>query len=1076
MLWHRITFQLMNYLLQEYELNNERVVILFDFFLPRTTNIIIYFCGSNYAILLQRKKVHIFKPIINYYIMKRKSYFFRFKELTTAIFIMGGLIISSNSFSQDVTTGLILNYNFDAISGTTVPDASGNGNAGTLVGAPRDTTGYSGHGVYCGTKANYISLPNGINSTLSSFTFTTWVKMDALKNAVRFFDLGIGADAVNNFLAFIPSYNGDNLTMCLRYRPATGTAYNVVSTAKCPIGSWAHVAVTYNWDGAAGTATIYLNGAVVGTGTGLPFNISTALGATTANYLGISRWAQDSNGFNGTFDDVRFYNRALTATDILTLTGLAELNTQYSALNLTNTTAVISDITLPTTMGTKGISVTWKSSNSAVIDSLGHVTRPQQYDATVKLTATLTQIVGEKTYSMAKVFNVKVLGIIATPDEIAEWDFTTNNISVVDKSINVKDVQSGFTATLMNDASIRTIGTTEQFNVLDLGNGTGYLDMGTEIGKAIYSLSDYTMCSYFRVDDAATITGSGNFIWTFSNTDNAGVDKNGYIIGHLNTQVQEITPTYYPSASGNQAVSVGSAAAKGAWHHFAYVQKGDVGTIFIDGVLAKTGAVTNLPSTTLPIVGRAGTLYNWLGRSNYPTDAYLKNTLLYDFKLLSISLSSDDLNFALEVPATLDKLNTAYAENPKYTSPELTTETDNLSLGDLSAVTTNITLPSKGTIDPSINILWKSSNDSLITANGVVTRPNYYAYNDTLTATLTKNGQAIAKTFPATVLAKAGTAFSGDLLVKYDFSNLVDSTVTDVAEKHFRGTIKNNAKIIKIGTTETGMYNVLSLGDSIGYFDMGTEVGKLMYNQKDFTIGAYYRVNAAYDKLASNGNFLWNFSNSKDIMNNPTGYLIASLRNQAETITPTNWTPEQTVAFATAALQDSWHHMTYTQSGTTGTLYVDGIPVQTSTTITSLPATTLAKNGMLGTLYNWIGRSCYTGDVYLRKTLVYDFRLYSKALTDTEVQTSLLNVSETIGKLDAAYAAASAVNSLKDTRFNVTVNSGVINISGLNSTDNVALYDIAGRQINVANPSFIKANAGIYILKINEYNTKIVVR
>jgi hypothetical protein len=1005
--------------------------------------------------------------------MKRKNYFLKFRGLASTLFIMGGLLLTSNSFSQDVTTGLILNYNFDVISGTTVPDVSGSGNSGTIAGTPKDTTGYSGRGIYCGTaKTDYVSLPAGINSTLSSFTFATWVKMDALKNAVRFFDLGIGADATNNFLAFIPSYNGDNQTMCLRYRPASGTAYNVVSTTKCPIGAWAHVAVTYSWDGSAGTATIYLNGAVVGTGTGLPYNISTALGATSANYLGISRWGQDTNGFNGAMDDVRFYNRALTATDILTLTGLAELNTQYSALTLPETTTT--DLTLPTTLGTKGITAIWKSSNNSVIDSLGHVTRPQQYDATVKLTATLTQIVGGKTYTMSKVFNVKVFGIIPTPEEIAEWDFTTKNISVVEKSINVKDGVSGFTATLMNDASIRTIGNTDQYNVLDLGNGTGYLDMGTDIGKAIYSLSDYSMCCYFRVDDAATITGNGNFIWTFSNTDNVPIDKNGYIIGHLNTQIQEITSSYY--ASGNQSVSVGSAAAKGAWHHFAYVQKGDIGTIFIDGLVAKTGTVTNLPSTTLPIAGRTGTLFNWLGRSNYPSDAYLKNTLLYDFRLLSIPLTGDDLNLSFEVPATLDKLNAAYAENPKYTSAELTTEMNNLSLGDLSAVTADITLPSKGSIDQTINILWKSTNDSLITATGVVTRPNYYAYNDTLTATLTKNGQALTKSFPATVLAKPGTAFAADMLVKFDFASVSDSVVTDAAEKHFKGTVKNNAKIVKIGTAATGMYNVLSLGDSIGYFDMGTEVGKLMYNQRDFTIGAYYRINAAYDKLTSNGNFLWNFSNSKDIINNPTGYLIASLKNQAATITPTNWTPEQTVSFASAALQDSWHHMAYTQSGTTGTLYVDGIAVQTSTSITSLPATTLAKNGKLGTLYNWIGRSCYTGDVYLRKTLVYDFRLYSKALTDTEIQTGILNVGETIGKLDAAYAATSAVNSPKDSRINIAVNEGIINISGLNATDNVSLYDIAGRQIKVANPSLIKANAGIYILKINNYNTKVVVK
>jgi hypothetical protein len=76
-----------------------------------------------------------------------------------------------------------------------------------------------------------------------------------------------------------------------------------------------------------------LNGAVVGTGSNLTYNISTALGATTDNYLGISRWAQDLNGFNGIFDDVRFYNRALTATDVLTLNGLSELNKQKTLLS-----------------------------------------------------------------------------------------------------------------------------------------------------------------------------------------------------------------------------------------------------------------------------------------------------------------------------------------------------------------------------------------------------------------------------------------------------------------------------------------------------------------------------------------------------------------------------------------------------------------------------------------------------------------------------------------------------------------------------------------------------------------------
>jgi hypothetical protein len=61
-------------------------------------------------------------------------------------------------------------------------------------------------------------------------------------------------------------------------------------------------------------------------------------------------------------------------------------------------------------------------------------------------------------------------------------------------------------------------------------------------------------------------------------------------------------------------------------------------------------------------------------------------------------------------------------------------------------------------------------------------------------------------------------------------------------------------------------------------------------------------------------------------------------------------------------------------------------------TITWVPATTLRQPGHLGTLYNWLGRSPYVGDAYLSKTLLHDFRLYRKALTEEEIQLTELNV------------------------------------------------------------------------------------
>jgi hypothetical protein len=1033
----------------------------------------------------------------------KKTYFSKLKGYVRLGLLAAGLVYSMSAFSGDITTGLLLQYSFDELnsSSTTVADNSGKGNVGTLQGAPTITDGYSGQAIDFGTaKANYVKLPANINSTFSSFTYTTWVKVTALKNATRFFDLGSGADATNNFLAFVPSYGADNGFMVLRYRPASGTAYNVTSTSKLPVNTWAHVAVTF--DGTTKAVTMYLNGAAVGTGTipGLdPTSMLGTAGATSDNYLAISRWAQDANGFNGALDDVRFYNRALTSSDILMLTGLAELNKQTATLNnkmLTaeDSSAITSNLTLPTTLGTNGVTVKWASSNNAAIDTFGVVTRPQTYNAPVKLTATLSQEVGGKTYSMTKSFLFIVSSIAETPFYMARWKFDSNDITTENGVVKVKDQYSGFVGTVKNDASIRTIGNpgSAQFNVLYLGNGTGYLDMGTEIGKAIYSLTDYTMCGYFRIDDDyASINSNGNFYWTFSNTDSAMTKSTGYIIGSLKAESQSVASNRYDN--GNQATGANVNAGLGKWHHFAYTQSGNTGTVYIDGVqVAQNTSMTNLPATTLPKTGLTGTLYNWLGRSNYVADAYLRKTMLYDFQLLNGPLTADDISVSgwnageEGVITTIGNLEAAYAQNPNYVNTDLNDEFTNLTFAKLTSedstqVTANLTLPTVGLLHNNIAITWTSSNTKVIDATGVVIRPDYYGATVTLTATLAFNGQKVSKTFHPTVLVKPGTQFTNDLLVKYDFANVTNDTiVTDAAEKHFTGVVKNTnyAGIRTIGTAETGTYKVLALGDSIGYFDMGAEVGKLMYHLNDYTMSAYYRIDDTYTNLTKAGNFIWNFSNSKDILTTPTGYVIASLKSQVQTISPTNWSSEQSVNYANIALTGSWHNFTYTQSGTTGTVYIDGMPL-TSGTVTSLPSATLFKDGALGTLYNWIGRSCYATDAYLRKTMVYDFRLYRKALSLEEIMTTDLNVGNTITALDAAYLAnhaATAVNQVKASQYQVIASVGSIRIVGLVGGEKVSVFDVTGRQFQVTNPSEIAVTPGMYIVKVNGYVTKVVVK
>jgi len=118
--------------------------------------------------------------------MGNKIYFIKFKTLIKMSFILSSIFISLSLFGQAPTNGLILHYTFDKLNGTSIPDSSGNGNAGSLQGAATAVTGLIGQGIQCPAYTDYISLPADFISGLNSFSFSTWVKLNSLKNATRF--------------------------------------------------------------------------------------------------------------------------------------------------------------------------------------------------------------------------------------------------------------------------------------------------------------------------------------------------------------------------------------------------------------------------------------------------------------------------------------------------------------------------------------------------------------------------------------------------------------------------------------------------------------------------------------------------------------------------------------------------------------------------------------------------------------------------------------------------------------------------------------------------------------------------
>lgn len=1016
----------------------------------------------------------------------KKNYYFKFWQFRSLIALVG-LFFLGISTAADLTNGLKLHYNFSTatVTGTTVNDASHESNI------PGELMGTAIVDEYFGKRAMYIPLERDDYAGLEISALSTLMNTLSGDYTISL-DVYAGENYVQRGWLFGYS-SSQNHYMCLHSKnhqfAITEASWNneqaVFMDGDYTKNEWTRVTFVQKGD----TGRLYINNALESTNNNITLrpadfqDLDNLRGHLQANTVWNDGAAQDLY-----LTDFRIYNRALTEEEVMLLNGTSDvlinafndLTENLIKNNNEDLSVVMSDLNLISTLN-GGVTIEWESSNPAVLDNTGKVSRPEKYNTYVTLTATLYLETEGEVNSMRKSFVVCVLSPEGTPEHIAQWDFSDESVSIESGLVTVADKSGEFVGTVMNEARIRTIGETNQFNVLDLGNGTGYFDMGTPIGEAIYNLKDYTIMGYFYIDENYSgLSNNGNYMWSFSNSNNSPVEQNGYMLGRLNNMGMEITPEYY--ASGNQSLFVGSAASQGAWHHIAFSQSGNTQTIYVDGVETATGSITNLPFSTLALNERSGTYFNWLGRSCYPSDTYLKQTLLFDFNVYSIPLTQDNLVYDFGVRDIIDQLNNAYIENPDFISENIRNEAENLNIGDLSALASDISLPKQGTLDSEISISWSSSHPQLISNEGMVTQPDYFDFDVTLTATIAKGSQLISKDFPATVLVKKGTEFTGDLIAHYDFSNEDGRFVKSLAEKQFEGVLVNEATIREIGTDETGKFKVLDLGNETGYFDMGEEVGKVLVHANDYSISAYYRIDTAYSELTFNGNFLWTFSNSNDSFADQNGYIIGSLLSQGNSITPAYYSTEsgnQSVSLLEPAPKGSWHHIGYTQQAGIGTIYIDGIPTLFGD-ITNTPTFALKKDGLLGTLYNWIGRSNFVNDVYLRNTLVYDFRLYNRALSDAEMAITEQDVSGTIEGLNKAYDAnpniPNSVESMNFSPYLIVRKHDGFRIIGLKGTEQISLFDLTGRQLqmNAHQDEFI-LEKGVYIVKIDYYTSKILV-
>ena len=138
---------------------------------------------------------------------------------------------------------------------------------------------------------------------------------------------------------------------------------------------------------------------------------------------------------------------------------------------------------------------------------------------------------------------------------------------------------------------------------------------------------------------------------------------------------------------------------------------------------------------------------------------------------------------------------------------------------------------------------------------------------------------------------------------------------------------------------------------------MGSQVGTLIGSLENYSIATNIYIPGT-TTLGANGNFIYCFANSTNSATDANGYIFYGANANRYAITKRHYSSESAVQSGTRFEQGSWKNLIYTQDGTQGSIFIDGELLVTG------PVTLLPKE-IGNTPYNFLGRSSYTGDVYL---------------------------------------------------------------------------------------------------------------
>ncbi|MBF4461199.1 MULTISPECIES: family 43 glycosylhydrolase [unclassified Rathayibacter] len=941
--------------------------------------------------------------------------------IVSAIALAVPLLTAQTAIAAPSDSSLVLRYALDETSGTVAVDSSGKGRNGTLVNgaAPQGSAGVKLDGAN-----DYVKLPDNVLAGLTSVTVSTEVLVSP-SQGTPYFIWGLG-NTTNG------AGNGYLYTTGNSYKTsiASGnwqTEQTVNSNANLDRGVWK--TLTYTLDDASDTAKLYLDGTQVAQQTGVTITPgSLGNGSTTADYIGRSVYDADKY-LTGSVRDFRIYNTALSASDVASIqaTDATRATRDLAALDLGDLNAVTANLTLPTS-GPNGSTISWASSNTAVISNSGAVTRPASGTSTVTLTATASR--GSATQTRTFTAKVpaqdtnadaqKALDAISIPNSgdirgnvtlptraggAYDVSWSSSNTAVVSTTGVVTRPAS--TSTVTVTASVPGTTATRQIPLtvtaapvgLDTNYDASYLwtHFGTTDYEKIYFGASDDGLHWSKLNNnkpiLANLAGTlgvrdphlvrsptGDEYWILGTDLHAEGTAPGGTWDQTNASQKLVIwrSTDLVHWSDQSLVFAGFADAGNVWAPEAMwdATTGQYYVYWASRDKTKTGSASaqRVYVTTTRDFMTFTTPTIWLdenppqggasGGSIIDTTIAKEGNTFYRF-------STSDWRTVVDTATSLAGPWTRVIARGEDTAHGLSDHIEGLTVYQLPDGRWVVMGDNGGYSAYVTNSLASLQFTALQTGT---TGANTYSFSAPFRhGSVLRLSSAEEARINAAYSATAGpapkTANAAGEILRYTFDQVSGTTVTDASGNGQNGTLVSGATAQNGAVTFDGTDDYIKLPDN------------LLAGITDITV----QTEVWIDPNQRTPYFIYGLGNTSNGVGN--GYLFTTGDGYRTSITAGDYNSEQTVSQGTAVPRGRWAQLTYTLAGSTATIFLDGVKVG-SGTVTVEPK----DIGGGVTTANYIGRSNYDGDNRFRGQ-IREFAIYNRALSSSEVLNSSGNTT-----------------------------------------------------------------------------------